>query len=149
MTNILFVCTGNINRSPAAQIILKKLSPSSKVDSAALKNKKNLIITKRMREALQKHNYKYTEIRSKPLTKSLINWADIVFYMQPSHLRDLMSKFGTSNKYVSLAKYIGKTKIHDPAFDGTQEEVLKDIELAIKNYLKNKKIDMLGRSLFT
>ena len=103
-----------------------------------------------MREALEKAGYKYTEIRSKPVTKALIDWADVVFYMQPSHWKELQ-KFGVSGKYVSLGKFIGKTKIHDPAFDTKHDMVVKDIERAIKSFLLNKSIlpiQSFNRSLF-
>lgn len=149
--NILFVCTGNINRSPASEIIYKSLNYRDNVTSAALTNKKSLITSKRMREALEKAGYKYTEIRSKPVTKALIDWADTILYMQKSHLDQLVDRFGSSHKYKNLASYIGKNKIHDPAFDGTQESVIKDIEMAIKIYISNKGMNPLlrmNRSLF-
>jgi protein-tyrosine phosphatase len=137
--NILFVCTGNINRSPAAEIIYRALSPHDKVTSAALHNKKSLITSKRMREALEKSGYKYTEIRSKPVTQALIDWADVVFYMQPSHLKELQ-KFGVSRKYFPLSKFINQAKIHDPAFDSSHPMVVYDIERAIRKFLISKKI---------
>ncbi len=148
--NILFVCTGNINRSPAAEIIYHTLSPSDNVTSAALTNKKSLITTKRMREALEKAGYKYTEIRSKPVTQVLIDWADLIFYMQKSHLKDLQ-KFGTSSKYFPLSKFINQAKIHDPAFDSSHPMVVHDIERAIRKFMINRKIlpvFSLERSLF-
>ena len=138
--NILFVCTGNLNRSPAAQTIMEKLSPRDHVDSAATINKEHMLTTKKMRYALEKAGYNYTYIYSKPVTKKLITWADIVFYMQPSHRVDL-NKFGKSAKYVNLAKYVKKTSIHDPHFEDAKafDKAVKEIETAIKNYLKSRK----------
>ncbi len=138
--NILFVCTGNLNRSPAAQTILKSLSRENNVFSAATQNKEKLLTTLKMRNALKRAGYKYTPIYSKPVTREMIKWADIVLYMQPSHLDDLQ-KFGASKKYVNLAHYINKNKIHDPHYEDSKafDKAVEDIEMAIKNFLKINK----------
>ena len=135
---ILFICSGNLNRSPAAQTIMKKLSTRDHIISAAIHNNRRLLTTKGMREALERRDYKYTKIWSKPVRKEFIIWADIVFYMQPSHLVDLQ-KITKSYKYINLAHFINKTEIHDPHTNKNPEvydNTVKDIEKAIKNFLK-------------
>lgn len=138
--NILFICTGNHNRSPAAHAIFKNLSPKDSVKSAGTDIQSRQLFAKDMRDALHRRGYKYPLIYSKSVTKALINWSDVVFYMQPSHLRYL-NKFGKSVKYVPLAKYVSEREIHDPWQEGEKayDRSVKEIEKAIKNFLKSRK----------
>lgn len=138
--NILFICTGNLNRSPAAQTILKSLSRENKVFSAGTHDVGKLITTLKMRNALKRAGYKYNPIYSKPVTKEMIKWADIILYMQPSHLTDLL-KITKSYKYINLAHFINKTEIHDPHYENAKafDAAVKEIEMAIKNFLKTRK----------
>jgi len=75
--NVLFVCHGNINRSAAGEIILKKIKPDWNVRSAALKNTKgNEITAKKMRTALEELGYDGKGIRSTPISQDHVDWAD-------------------------------------------------------------------------
>jgi len=131
--NVLFVCTGNINRSPAAATIFKKLYPEHSVDSAAISDfNKGKLTTKKTREELAKRGYEYVEIKSKPLKVSNVDWSDVIFFCQPSHLKSLKNLFGESTKYISLAALGGLKGITDPAFNGKFVQMMDELELCLK-----------------
>lgn len=143
---VLFVCHGNINRSAAGEIILKKFKPSWEVKSAALKNTKGGEITaKKMREALTELGYDGTGIRSTPISQQLIDWADIIWYMDDSNEEKLREKFGEKVflKAKRISKLIGVPKIPDPNFAKGNElhkQVIKMLEVAIDTYIQNEHI---------
>mgnify|MGYP006266799875 CR=1 FL=1 len=143
--NVLFLCHGNINRSAAGEIILKKMKPEWNVKSAALKETKGGHITaKKMRDALSELGYDGTGIRSTPVSLELINWADVVFYMDDSNEEKLRAKFGDEvfRKSVRISKLIGLPKIPDPNYAKTNElhkQVIKMLEIALNKFIENAK----------
>jgi protein-tyrosine phosphatase len=138
---ILFVCHGNINRSAAGEIILKKMKPDWEIKSAALKDTKGGEITaKKMRTALDEMGYDGTGIRSTPVSVDLINWADVVFYMDDSNETKLRDKFGEEvfRKSIRISKLIGIPKIPDPNFAKGNElhkKVITMLELALTKFI--------------
>ena len=117
--NILFVCVGNINRSPACQVIMEHLNNLINIDSACLSDKNGgLITSKRMIQALEEKGVDYLEIRSKFRTTEIINWADVIFYMDNANYKRLNEQFGKNPKYVPIVKYSSNSigKIPDPHF---------------------------------
>jgi len=139
--NVLFVCHGNINRSAAGEIILKKMRPDWNVKSAALKDTKgNEITAKKMRSALNELGYDGTGIRSTPVSKDLIDWADVVFYMDNSNENKLREKFGEEvfNKAARISSLINVPKIPDPNFAQGNElhkQVIVMLEEALKVFI--------------
>lgn len=134
---ILFVCHGNINRSAAGEIILQKLKPDWEIKSAALKDTNGGEITaKKMRLALTEKGFPTDGIRSTPISKELVDWADVIFYMDDSNEKRLFSKFGVdaSKKSIRISSLIGEKKIPDPNF-------------AKDNELHKKVVDMLVNAL--
>ena len=55
---VLFLCHGNVNRSAAAEIILKQDYPHIEVKSAGLKTTDGRITAKKMRDVLNAVGYK-------------------------------------------------------------------------------------------
>lgn len=141
---VLFVCHGNINRSAAGEIILKKMQPGWEVKSAALKNTKGGEITaKKMRDALSELGYDSTGIRSTPISQELIDWADIIWYMDDSNEDKLREKFGDSvfTKAKRISSLIGVPKIPDPNFAKGNElhkQVIRMLEVALENYTNDR-----------
>lgn len=134
--NILFVCTGNVNRSPVAEAIMKSFKIFGiNIDSAGLSSLAGgFKIAKKMREILKLNNIELQEKRSKLITKELFDWSNVIFYMQPSHLKSLEKLFGKSDKFVEIIKFYldgcGIKKIKDPAFckgNEIHKEVFSDI----------------------
>jgi protein-tyrosine phosphatase len=143
---VLFVCHGNINRSAAGEIMLKQIKPEWEVKSAALKDTKGGERTaKKMRETLVDAGYP-GEIRSTPISQQLIDWADVIFYMDDSNHNKLKDKFGDSvfEKAIRISNYVsGVTKIPDPNFaKGTEmhKEVIKLLEIALHKYINEQTV---------
>lgn len=141
--NVLFVCHGNINRSAAGEIILKKIKPDWNVRSAALKNTKgNEITAKKMRTALEELGYDGKGIRSTPISQDHVDWADVIFYMDNSNEEKLREKFGEDifNKAIRISKLINVPKIPDPNFAQGNElhkQVIRMLEEALKVYIND------------
>lgn len=138
---VLFVCHGNINRSAAGEIILKKMKPDWEIKSAALKDTKGGEITaKKMRLALDEKGYDGSGIRSTPITQELVDWADIIWYMDTSNENKLREKFGEQvfTKAKRISSLINIPKIPDPNFAKDNElhkQVITMLETALEKYI--------------
>jgi len=126
--NILVVCSGNINRSPAGKYLFKKYGYTN-VDSCGLGKTaaKGLPVTKRMREVIGediKHN-------SKQITKELVEWSDIIFVMGPGQVKKVNTLFNTDK-----ATILGGKRIEDPHFTGNYKQVYDHIENSVKKLSK-------------
>jgi len=138
---VLFVCHGNINRSAAGEIILQRLQPTWEIKSAALKDTKGGEITaKKMRDALTEMGYPGEGLRSTPISQELIDWSDVIFYMDTSNEKKLEDKFSSSvfNKAIRISNLIGIPKIPDPNFAKGNElhkQVITMLEVALGKYI--------------
>lgn len=147
--NVLFCCHGNVNRSPAGEIICREKQPEYVVKSCGVgPGPFNKITAKKMRETLSLSGYDYTEIRSQEITEELVSWADVIFYMDKSNSVNLEKRFGLEvfKKAILLSSLLGVPKIPDPAFaTGTELhfQVITMIERALAIWtLENLKIDV-------
>jgi protein-tyrosine phosphatase len=135
---VLFLCHGNVNRSAAAEIILKQDYPHIEVKSAGLKTTDGRITAKKMRDVLNDVGYKTEGIRSTAVTQELVDWADEIFYMDDANKKRFVDKFGDLPKAQKLSNLIpGVKKIPDPAFaDGTDmhHEVVNLIKTALNTW---------------
>ena len=135
---VLFLCHGNVNRSAAAEIILKQDYPHIEVKSAGLKTTDGRITAKKMRDVLNNVGYKTEGIRSTAVTQELVDWADEIFYMDDANKKRFVDKFGDLPKAQKLSNLIpGVKKIPDPAFaDGTDmhHEVVNLIKTALNTW---------------
>lgn len=135
---VLFLCHGNVNRSAAAEIILKQDYPHIEVKSAGLKTTDGRITAKKMRDVLNDVGYKTEGIRSTAVTQELVDWADEIFYMDDANKKRFVDKFGDLPKAQKLSNLIpGVKKIPDPAFaNGTDmhHEVVNLIKTALNTW---------------
>lgn len=135
---VLFLCHGNVNRSAAAEIILRQDYPHIEVKSAGLKTTDGKITAKKMRDVLNDVGYKTEGIRSTAVTQELIDWANEIFYMDDANKKRFIDKFGDLPKAQKLSNLIpGVKKIPDPAFaDGTDmhHEVVNLIKTALNTW---------------
>ena len=120
---ILFVCTGNICRSPMARTLLEDIvnrEPSLRaagieVDSAGV-NPVFSAATEQAIAVMRDHGLDLNDHRSKPLDSSLISWADLILVMEYWHKQDVISLFPESQKKTFLlSEYAGEEgEVPDP-----------------------------------
>jgi protein-tyrosine phosphatase len=103
-TTVLFVCTGNINRSASAHVILEFHNPGKyKVKScgtgkvAPLSRK----IPSKMRLALEELGYDPNNHRSQGITESLLSWADKIVVMGNVHDKHIAEHYPEHSHKVS------------------------------------------------
>ena len=157
--SILFVCMGNICRSPAAEAIMKKniekknLSDKIKVDSAGVIDyHSGEPADSRMIEHAKKRGYELDSIaRQFDMTKDFDRF-DYIVTMDNENFEDINS-MDIMNKYehkifriVDFCENCTRDEIPDPYYKGTSgfEEVLDMLEDASKG-LVNKVIDDIGQ----
>lgn len=137
--NVLFICHGNVNRSAAAEIITKQNYPQLKVKSCGLKTTNGKITSKKMRDTLNEFGYVTGGIRSTKIDRTLVHWADIIFYMDAANLKRLEIAFGHTPKAHNLGICAGVDRIMDPAFSAGRDQhkrVVALIQTAISNWVR-------------
>lgn len=151
---ILFVCLGNICRSPAAQGIMQSfideqgLQDMFELDSAGLYGgHAGDLPDTRMRVHAHKRGYNLTH-RSRPVTTSDFDNFDIIVAMDDSNysrLKSLAPTLSDENKIVKMIDFVkGYPQFHsvpDPYYEGAEgfEIVLNLLEEGCLNMLEELK----------
>ena len=135
MKKIIFVCHGNICRSPMAEFIFKKLTrgigmeEDFDVSSAAVSyEEEGNDIYHYAADTLQRHDIPFGEHRAHRITKREYEEADLVIVMDSSNLR-LLEKISTNTcKAHKLLEYTGENSdVADPWYTGNFEQAYTDI----------------------
>lgn len=157
MINVLFVCLGNICRSPMAEFVFKDLvnkkgiSKEFYIDSAATdgyneKTKEGIYYE--TKNILKEMNIPFTEHISRKIKKEDYNKFDYILGMEERNVSDILKIVGDDkeNKVHKLLDYTEKPRdIIDPwyygNFDSTYYDILYGCEkfleyLSNKNYIK-------------
>ena len=137
--NIIFICMGNICRSPMAEFLLKDVVKKAKIDNlfnissaAVLDENVGKPVCDGTQKELKKHNIPYTNRVSRRLTKELCDEADYIICMDDA-IGNLAISIGgeeVKNKLHKLLDYSDEPMdIVDPAetndFERTYREVSK------------------------
>lgn len=137
--NIIFICMGNICRSPMAEFFLKDMVKKAKIDNlfnissaAVLDENVGKPVCDGTQKELKKHNIPYTNRVSRRLTKELCDEADYIICMDDA-IGNLAISIGgeeVKNKLHKLLDYSDEPMdIVDPAetndFERTYREVSK------------------------
>ncbi len=145
-TNILFVCLGNICRSPMAEFIAKdyikklNLELQYQIMSAGTANYHqgenmhygtfNLLKDKKIDNQ---------GFHSKQINQDLYDWADVIFVMDEQNLKDVNRKFGKNNKTELITNWSSTPsirKVPDPWYTNNFNEVYDILSDCLNNYFK-------------
>jgi protein-tyrosine phosphatase len=107
--NILFVCTGNTCRSPLAEALARvelarRCWRHAEVRSAGVAAQEGEAASELAAAAAQKRDLDLSRHQSRGLTPELVEWADLVLGMSPSHL-EMIAFLGGEEKAALLGDF--------------------------------------------
>ena len=146
MQKILFVCHGNICRSPMAEFMMKKkvldagLEGDFMVESAATSSEEigNDIYPPAM-ETLRRHGIPFTRRKARRITRADYVCSDHIFVMDSNNMRWLERMFpGMNGDVRMLMSLCGMDRdVADPWYTGDFEATYNDIDLALDTFLQS------------
>ncbi len=136
--SIMFVCLGNICRSPLAEAIAKNIISELNLDikiasAGTVGYHQNEMACEQSIKTAKKHGIDLTKHRAQKLTQKHIKEYDLFIVMDKTNYRDL-KKYKLNMKILGDFGFDGKA-VPDPYFTGNIELVFDMIERAIKNML--------------
>lgn len=144
--NILFVCLGNICRSPMAEFIMKHIvsengmSDNFFISSAATSDEEQGNgMHYGTRRVLTDKGIPFTQHFAVKITKEDYNKYDYIIGMDQSNIRDMLLFFGgdPKNKISLLLSFAGENRsVADPWYTGNFEKTYNDIFLGCKELCK-------------
>ncbi|HKT63202.1 MAG TPA: low molecular weight protein-tyrosine-phosphatase [Burkholderia sp.] len=85
MKRILMVCTGNVCRSPAAQVLLSRALPGCTIESAGVAAIGGTAIDPVMSELLTGRGFDLSAHRARRIDDRACRWADLILVMETMH----------------------------------------------------------------
>ena len=146
--NIVFICHGNICRSPVAEIMLCDLVKEAHLDdkikvvsrATSLEEIGNDIYPP-MKRVLSNHGYYDVHHYAQRMSKSEFDEADYIFYMDYNNLYYLTHLFGESDKYHLITEYLDNLEIEDPWYTNRFEFVYQRIKKAVESIFKKIRVE--------
>ena len=143
MTKILFICHGNICRSPMAEYIMKDLVKNREdiyVESKAVSTEEigNPIYPPAVK-TLNKHNIPFGNHRARQVKREDYNEFDYLVVMEEYNLPRLFRILGDDpeNKVYKLLDFTNTPgDIEDPWYTGNYEKVFEQITMGCKGILE-------------
>lgn len=157
MIRVLFVCLGNICRSPMAEFVMKQmvaekgLSDQFEIDSAATEGYNEMLCARidyRAADMLKQMRVPFIEHYSRQIRKSDYAKFDYILAMDDNNVRDILDIVGgdKDHKVYRLLDFTQNPRpVKDPWYTGNFDEACWDIYegcQAFLEYLKERKNDL-------
>lgn len=146
MKKILFICHGNICRSPMAQFVFQNMVKNAGreneflIESAATSTEEiGNSMHQGTRAKLQQMKIPFTEHKARQITIDDYNDWDLLIYMDKNNLRNMKRILGEdiNGKMHNLLEYAGLSRdIADPWYTGNFDETYDDIVLGCTSLLQ-------------
>lgn len=138
---IIFVCHGNICRSPMAEFVMKKLlaehgiTDVSVISRALHTDAIGCNIYSPARRVMDAHGVPYERRQAKLLTREEHDAADMIVVMDSENYRDAVRRFG-GGKVSRLLSHAGSgSDVADPWYTDDYERAYLDIERGCRGLL--------------
>lgn len=137
--NVLVVCTGNICRSPMAEVLLqdyaRRRSRPMEVRSASVMGLQGHPAHKNSIKVMDEIGLDLTKHRSQPVTTELMEWSDYVLVMEFHHATKLRDRYPDhDDKIMMMGSFGGYMEIKDPLgwwkgpFKACRAELMRCVE---------------------
>lgn len=140
MMKLLFICHGNICRSPMAEFVMKDLvrkaqrSDEFVIDSAAVSREEiGNGIHYGTKEILNRYHIPYTSHYTRQMTKKDADDFDLILCMDQSNIRYALRIAGNQNAH--KIRTLLNRNIADPWYTGNFEETYQDVLEGCRNLL--------------
>lgn len=144
--HILFICHGNICRSPMAEMIMKELVRQKGLEAkfeissmAATTEEIGQDMYPPAKRALTAHRIPYTKRKAALITMKDYDWADYIIAMDEENIHDLsrLTQGDPEKKVSRLLYWAGeKRDMADPWYTGNFEKTYEDIEKGCRAVLE-------------
>ena len=137
--NIIFVCHGNICRSPVAEILFKKLDKEHRFNVCSRATSLEEIgndIYPPMKRVLISHGNIFERHYATRISKEEFDNVDYIFYMDTNNLYYLERLFSRSDKFHLITEYLDNREIEDPWYTDRFEFVYNRIKEAVESIYK-------------
>ena len=147
MIKILFICHGNICRSPMAEFVMKDLVKKAHLEDEFIINS---MATSReeigcdihygTKEKLRQMNISFSKRKARQITKADYDMYDYVIVMDNMNLRNIHYIIGedTQHKVFKMLSFVDETRdVKDPWYTGNFDETFDDIDKSCRALLNH------------
>lgn len=130
---VLVLCHGSVNRSPFVAGLIRKERPNWHVRVAGLHTRFGRPATPKAKRAAAALGFSLEEHRSEPVSGTMIDWADVVLYMDGGNkkrLQGLVDQATMESKCRLLASYGSLRRVPDPNYTSDPEELRRMFSVA-------------------
>lgn len=146
MTNIIFICHGNICRSPMAEFIFKDMLKQNNIQNISVCSAATSFeeigndMYPPAKRVLDAHNIIYTKRKARHFEKSEYDNYDYIIAMDGRNIKNLLNIIGKDkhNKIHLLLEYCNiQRDVDDPWYTGKFEKTYEDIYNGCKALLEH------------